>query len=255
MYKLKDKKLIFRGKFDPKVLNYIGSGANAKVYNVKVDNENYALKIFDMPKIWSSRDLKQMTNINVESFITPEKLFYVNHKFKGYIMKLCKGKDLKNNKLDITIREFINSSKKLIYDTNRLSELGYLLDDVSLKNLIYDDGFKVLDTDLFEYCDDKNNSKDINSIKRQNKFEITMLLVDTFINSIGLVREFNKDIKLNNLKNGCIDGSISFVTFIETICKMVNKENDYLNITLSELGSKLKETFNIDIESDKNISF
>lgn len=253
MYKLKDKKIIFKGKFNPETLNYIGSGANAKVYNIMIDDEPYALKIYDMPREWNKKELEQLIDINIDSFIVPMRLFYANHKFKGYIMKFCKGENLKSKELDITIKEFIDSSKKLIYNTNRLSELGYLLDDISLNNLMYDKDFKVIDTDFFEQY--LNVQKDNNTIKKLNNKKIIIVLVNCFIKNIELEREFNKDTKLDNLRTNCINNNISFITFVKTLCELVYKKNEYNNITLSELGSKLKEYLNIEISSYRNISF
>ena len=249
MYKLIGDKIRFNGKFDVNELECIGSGANAIVYTINFDSKKYALKIFDIPGYWNSKEIGELMNISIESFIMPEKKFYLNHRFRGYLMKFCNGKSLNKEKLNITIGEFINSSKKLLSDTNRLSELNYVVENLSLDNLIYDNGFKVIDTDLFEY--QPNNKK----IKEFNKKEMTILLLTAFINGIGLDHAFNRYPKLNNLKNNCINNGLSFITFVKIICELVYDKNKYNDITLSDLGIKLKEELGIEEKNYRNISF
>lgn len=50
-------------------------------------------------------------------------------------MKLCKGDNLLEQNLNITIGDFLKSSNKLFDDTTVLSVSKYLIQDISISNV------------------------------------------------------------------------------------------------------------------------
>ena len=244
MYKLKDNKIIFSRKFKPEELESISSGANAKIYKINLDNKDYALKIFYDSKLFTSDELDQKSKINIKSFISPKKLFYLNHKLKGYTMKLCKGKSLNKQKLDITIKDFIKYATKLLNDTDRLSKLDYVVDDLSLDNLMLDNGFRVVDIDFFEPYSEEMKNK-ITDICKYNNLEMVKLLVNLFIKNTNLTYEFVINDKLRILNSNCISGKISFFEFLDEVFFLTYGNNKFKNITIEKLGNDLKSKLNI----------
>ena len=146
MYKLTDKKIIFSLSEEFKYLPLINFTGKSDVYKIRVNNEMCALKIFTAPYEGTIEDYEAKLDINIDSYITPIRLSYLNGRFNGYLMKFCDGKDLSLRKLNIPVTEFAESSIKLIDDTEKLSKAKYRIYDVFRSNVMYDGGFKMIDT-------------------------------------------------------------------------------------------------------------
>ena len=111
MYKIEDKKIVFSENLRFDVLPFLGLGSHGNVYKIKIGNSEYALKIFN--GIWEEKveDYERKLDIDIDSYITPIKLAYVDDMFVGYLMKLCRSKNLHDKKLNISIKNLEISVK------------------------------------------------------------------------------------------------------------------------------------------------
>lgn len=246
MFKLEDKKIIFNSNFNFDDLEYLNCGCNAVVYKLKVGNNDYALKIFYNTNHWKLEKFEKKLDLNISSFISPIKISYLDNKFNGYLMKLCRGNNLLEQNLDISIGDFIINSDKLFYDTAILSDAKYLMQDINKKNVMYDNGFKIIDIDFYEYCPDyffNNLIKDKKAIKKYNKKNVTQMLIDIFIWNAKINYLFEQDNELEQLKNDCIMGKISLNDFFYILCTLVCCDEEYKNISIQDVGKKLIRNF------------
>ena len=171
MYKIDSEKIMFDNGRIFNIIPILDFGSSCDVYRVKIDNEIYAIKLFNGLQRITFEGCKRLQNLNIESYVSPIKLIYINNKFRGYAMKFCNGGNLAYRKLDIPIDEFASSTVKLMEDTEKLSACHYQLYDSYITNGMYDNGFKMIDMDDYNYSPDKPIS-DISSanMKRLNLF-------------------------------------------------------------------------------------
>ncbi len=242
VFKLEDKKIKFDSSFNFEALEYINSGGNATVYKLKVDDEYYALKIFKTLAPWKVEKFERKLDLSIPSFISPIKISYFNNKFNGYLMKLCRGDNLLEQNLDISIGDFIRSSDKLFYDTNLLSESKYLIQDISKTNVMFDGGFKVIDMDFYAYCPEgvfNDSINNIGEIRRYNKKSVTRVLIDIFAWNAEIKKLFEQVKELEQLENDCIIGKISLNQFLSTLCGLVCRNEEYESTKIEEVGKRL----------------
>ena len=96
----------------------------------------------------------------------------VKDKFKGYLMKYCKGKDLQRKpRLDISVSEFASSTVKLFEDTKKLTDLKYVIYDTFISNVMYDEGFRMIDMDAYTY----EGSKSYSEIENLNNILVPLI--------------------------------------------------------------------------------
>lgn len=242
MYKLEDKKIIFDKDFNfKKVLPLIGYGSHSDVYKIKIGNEVFALKVFNGLRVEHLKNYKAKLNINIESYISPIRILYIDNKFKGYLMKFCKGKDLEKRKLDMPVEEFALSSTKLINDTKKLTILKYNIYDTFISNVMYDEGFKMIDMDDYPY----ESSKTLREINDINSIRLNQLLVNVFLNSTGLAGMFFQNVEMTKLMSKCTSGKITFEELFNTVCTMAYNVTDEEINKVSEIGKVLKKSKNI----------
>lgn len=242
MFKSEDKKINFNSNFNFETLEYINCGGNSTVYKIKVGEEYYALKIFNSLDHWKVEKFERKLDLSIPSFISPIKISYLNNKFNGYLMKLCRGDNLLEQNLDISIGDFIRSSDKLFYDTILLSESKYLIQDISKANVMFDNGFKVIDMDFYAYCPEyvfNDLINNINEIRRYNKKSVTQMLIDVFVWNAEIKNLFEQENELEQLKNDCIIGKISLNQFLSVLCGLVCCNEEYESIKIEEVGKRL----------------
>lgn len=238
MYKLEEKKIIFDEGFDfQEKLKFLGYGSHSDVYKLDIGKDSYALKVFNglYPERLGNYIAKM--NIKIESYISPVKILYINDKFKGYLMKFCKGKDLEKRKLDIPVVEFAKSATKLIKDTKKLTCLKYNIYDTFISNVMYDDGFKMIDMDDYPF-EAKKSVKEINDI---NNIRLNQLLVNVFLNSTGLAGMFFQNVEMTKLMSKCTSGKITFEELFNTVCTLAYRTTDEEINKVSEIGKVLRK--------------
>ena len=238
MYKLQDKKIIFDDGNLFRYLPRLGDGSHSDVYKFRIGNEIYALKIYNGIYKEDFENIERKLDINIDSYISPIKLIYVRDKFQGYMMKYCQGKDLeKRRRLDISIDEFAESSVKLFDDTKKLSELGYNIFDSYISNVMYHNGFKMIDMDEYFY----RKYKTYEEIEAENNQRLNQMLVDVFINSTDLASVFFQNVDLKRIMASCTSGKITFEELFNEICMMAyNVANEEL-VNISDVGKVLRK--------------
>lgn len=239
MFRLEDKKIIFEQPIDfLKTFPLLGWGSQGDVYKIKIENKFYALKVFNGLEKESLRNYQNKLNINIESYVSPLRILYVNDKFKGYLMDFCKGKDLEQRNLNISIDEFAQSSAKLIIDTRKLTLLKYSIYDTFISNVMYDNGFKMIDIDRYPY-EDKKTRKEIEEL---NNRRLNQMLVNIFLNSTGLAGMFFQNVELTKLMANCTSGKTTFEELFNEVCMKAYNITDEEITKVSEIGKVLKKT-------------
>ena len=238
MYRLEDKKIIFDNFINfEKVFPSLGWGSQGDVYKIKVEGEFYALKVFNGLERVSLRNYEKKMKINIDSYISPLRILYINDKFSGYLMKYCKGKDLEKRKLNISIDEFAKSATKLIKDTNKLTIYRYSIYDTYISNVMYDNGFKMIDMDCYPY-EDKKGLREINDL---NNRRLNQMLVNIFLNSTGLANIFFQNVELTKLMSKCTSGKITFEELFNDVCmKAYSVANEDIE-KIGDVGKVLKK--------------
>lgn len=239
LYKLEETKIIFdeRIEFDKYFIS-LGWGSQGDVYKIKINDKYYALKVFNgLQKEYLSNYENKM-NIKIDSYVAPLKILYINNKFKGYLMDYCRGKDLEQRNLDISIDEFAESSTKLLKDTKKLTLLRYSIYDTFISNVMYDNGFKMIDMDCYPY----ESNKTLKEINELNNRRLNQMLVNIFINSTGLANMFFQNVELTKLMANCTSGKTTFEELFNEICTRAYNITDEEINKVSEIGKVLKKT-------------
>lgn len=235
MYKLEDKKIIFSNEQIFYDLKPISFGSLCDIYKIRIDKEVIALKLFNNLQEQKIGNFERKLDISIDSYIFPVKLLYVNDKFRGYIMKFCKGKNLERRKLDITVDEFASSVSKLVEDTEKLSKIRYNLYDTFLTNVMYDNGFKMIDTDDYIF----EETKSISEINTINTRRLNQILIDIFLKNTGLSTLYFSDVQFKKLIKKCENGELLFEEILNTLCmEAYNIANCELE-KISEVGKVL----------------
>lgn len=237
MYKLEDKKIIFNDAMSIRELPFLGSGAEGDVYKLKISGKNYAIKIFNGLSEENVKDFRKKLNINIDSFISPLKLLYINNKFKGYLMNYCSGKNFFDRKFNLPIDDFKKSVIKLTSDVEKLSELRYIIQDTYSGNIMYKDGFKIIDIDNYIY--DKEES--LSEIKRYNIRMMTGFLTEIFIYSTTCESAFLKNTELFSLSKQYISTDMGFMEFFDKVYTIAFNNADREINTISDIGKVLKK--------------
>lgn len=237
MYKVEDKKIIFEDSKLFPMLPSLGYGSQGDVYKFRLDKNFYALKVFNGLNIEKLENYEQKLNINIDSYISPIKLLYVNDEFKGYLMNYCKGKDLQRKpKLDISVSDFASSTVKLFEDTKKLTDLKYVIYDTFISNVMYDEGFKMIDIDNYPY--EKNKS--LNEIDELNRLRLNKMLVTIFINTTNLASLAYTDVEFTKLLDNCTSGNITFEELFNEVCMKAYNIADSKIEKVEDIGKILR---------------
>lgn len=237
MYKIEDKKIILPDDTLFKMLRPMEFGSHSDIYKARFETEMYAIKKYNWIYEESLENIERNLSIKIDSYITPLKLLYISDKFEGYIMKFCKGKDLSKRKLNISIDEFATSAIKLFEDTDKLSELNYYTFDTYITNIMYDNGFKMIDTD--DYIFEHNYSNE--ELRELNKMKINKLLSEIFIKNAGLANLYFNNVNFQKLIDKCKDGQITFEELFNTLCIRAYNIADRELQNISDVGKVLKK--------------
>lgn len=238
MYKLEDRKIMFYGDVKFNLLPLLGWGSHSEVYKIKIEGKEYALKVFNEIYTEHLPDYEEKIDINIDSYVSPLRISYINGKFNGYLMKLCKGENLFDKRLNISVNGFYNSSRKLYDDTYALTKLGYSIFDLYSANVMYDKGFKMIDMDDYR----KAYNYDFETLLRLNNIRINALLFDIFSKSTDTENLFIKNEYLCSIKNDFILGKITFDEFFSIIFNIIEGEDVS---RISKIGKVLKKNFSI----------
>lgn len=242
MYKLEDKKILFYGDINFKCLEEdgfcLGYGSTSQVYKFKLpDGKFYALKVFNEFMRQSLESFEEKLKINIDSYISPKRILYVNDKFSGYLMDYCRNYDLSRRNLYIPVEDYARNANKLIDDTNKLSELKYTIYDTFISNVMYDKGFKMIDMDDYS----RNTDKSIEEVKKLNIERLNKMLVNIFINSTGLASMFFQNVEMTKLMSLCNSGKISFEELFNQVCSRAYSVADEEITNIRDVGKVLKK--------------
>lgn len=236
---IEEKKVILHDREYFSYVRPIAEGSHSYIYRFRIGKDMYALKLYK--NCFEKTDLEKIEHkldINIDSYISPKKILYIRNEYSGYLMKFCKGKDLEKRKLDITIDEFAKSIVKLMEDTNELSALNYNIYDSFISNVMYDEGFKMVDMDDYFYV-----PKDkIKNIEKVNDIRLNQMLCEIFIKNADLGRLYFNNVAFKKFVKKCEDGEISFDELFNILCIEAFNKTDIELQKISELGKVLSKS-------------
>jgi len=236
-YKIVDDKVIFFNTTMFNLMNPIEYGSTSDIYKARIGNDICAIKKYNGLFKINQENIERKMEIKIDSYVTPVKLIYVSGKFDGYIMPFCKDKDLEKRNFNISVEEFSSSIDKLVSDTHKLSLLNYNIYDTFISNVMYDNGFKMIDTDDYPYV--PNMSYD--EIDHINSMRLNHMLSDIFVKNANLGNLYFKSVEFKKFIKRCEDGEISFKEMFSTLCDIANNESNGELTKISEVGKVLSK--------------
>lgn len=237
MYKIIGNKVLFQNAEMFDILKSVAFGSTSDIYKARIENDMCAIKKYNGLVEINQENIERKLEINIDSYVTPVKLIYVSGRFDGYTMNFCKDKDLEKRRLNISIDEFSSSIDKLVADTHKLSLLGYNIYDTFISNVMYDNGFKMIDTDDYPY----NPSLSFDEIDQLNMIRLNMMLSDIFIKNANLGNLYFNNVEFQKFINRCKAGEILFKEMFDLLYGIANNEVHGELTSISEVGKVLSK--------------
>lgn len=247
-FKIDDKRIMFYGNINfDEVLPKLGS-ASSDIYAIRIGSKLYALKVYNELQEGNLSAIQDKLSWNIDSYITPIRVMYFNGKFSGYLMNFCKGKNLGNRKLAISTEEFATSSAKLFDDSQKISLYRYILYDLYITNIMYDNGFKIIDNDNYIKAEDECS---LDEIEKLNIVRLNQLLTDVFVRTANLKNMIFSNPRIKQLLDEGHNGTVLFEEIFNEICKIaysttdepINEVGDIGKVFVkSKIGKKIRQT-------------
>lgn len=162
---------------------YIGKGKTAYCFLMK---DNRVLKLFyNSPETKNMfeyfrnpvRHFYELDKAGNDTFVAPKELLIKDGKLVGYIYDYVEGKTLNKVGLKFNIEDLITYYDKLEEDARKISENKFALYDIHDKNVIFKEGYKVIDLDKGIFVDDE-----IDNIYKYNMCEINQTILYSIFN-------------------------------------------------------------------------
>ena len=136
------------------VFKYLSRGTTAKCY--KLDDRR-VIKVYSntarKKQLFEKNDmfelLEYIGEIANDSYIGTQDIYLCHNDIVAYSMPYAKGKNLMDMDRSTPIPVLIEQLKKLRYDTYKITECEYRIEDMHDRNILYskEEGFKVIDLD------------------------------------------------------------------------------------------------------------
>lgn len=236
-FRIEDEKILFTNNNLFKLLKPIADGSHSNIYKARLDKEMSAIKKYKWTFQENQESIERKLHINIYSYITPQKILYIKDKFEGYIMKFCNGGDLSKRKLDISIDEFSTSLDKLMEDTDKLSKIKHVIYDTYITNVMYDGGFRMIDTDDYFYYPNKS----FDEISHENMERLNKMLVDIFIKNTNLGNLYFNNVEFLKFGESCKKGEFLFKEMFDLLCGIAQNEANGELVKVSEVGKVLSK--------------
>lgn len=237
IYKIEEQKIIFPNNDMFKLLKPIADGSTSDIYKARIDKDMCAIKKYKWTFEPNQESIERKLDIDIYSYITPQKILYIRDKFEGYIMKFCKGGDLSKRKLDISIDEFSTSLDKLMEDTDKLSEIKHMIFDTYITNVMYDEGFRMIDTDDYSY----HPTMSFDEVSHENMERLNKMLVDIFIKNTNLGILYFSNVEFLKFGEKCKKGEFLFKEMFDLLCGIAQNEANGELVKISEVGKVLSK--------------
>ena len=237
MYRILGNKILLQNNEMFDILRTVAYGSHSDIYKVRIDKDMSAIKKYNWVYNEDKENIERKIDINIDSYVTPVKLLYVSGKFDGYIMPFCKGKDLEKRKLDISVDEFSSSTDKLMDDTHKLSLLKFNIYDTFISNVMYDEGFKMVDTDDYPYVPQLS----LDEIEHLNNLRLNQMLTDIFLKNANLGNLYFNNVEFKKFIKKCEDGEFLFKEMFNLLCGIAQNEANGELVKISEVGKVLSK--------------
>ena len=236
-YKVEEKRVLFPTNEMFELLKPIAYGSTSDIFKVSLGNASCVIKKYNGLFKINQENIERKLDIDIPSYITPQKIVYVKNKFDGYVMPFCKGKDLEKRKLDISIAEFETSTDKLMTDTHKLSKLNYNIYDTFISNVMYDEGFKMVDTDDYPFVP----TLSLDEIEHLNNLRLNQMLTDIFLKNANLGNLYFNNVEFKKFIKKCEDGEFLFKEMFDLLCGIAQNETNGELVKVSEVGKVLSK--------------
>lgn len=237
MYRIIGNKVLFSDNELFELLRPVAYGSHSDIFKARIDKDMCAIKKYNWVYNEDKENIERKIDIKIDSYITPIKLLYVSGRFDGYIMPFCKGKDLEKRKLDISIDEFGTSTDKLMDDTHELSLLKFNIYDTFISNVMYDDGFKMVDTDDYPYVPKLS----LDEIDHLNNLRLNQMLTDIFLKNANLGNLYFQNVEFKKFIKKCEGGEFLFKEMFDLLCGIAQNETNGELVKVSEVGKVLSK--------------
>lgn len=237
MYKIVGNKVLFPNNEMFEILKPVAYGSHSDIFKARIDKDMCAIKKYNWVYNEDKENIERKIDINIDSYVTPKWLLYVRGKFDGYGMPFCKGKDLEKRKLDISINEFGTSTDKLMDDTHKLSLLKFNIYDTFISNVMYDEGFKMVDTDDYPYVPNLS----LDEIEHLNNLRLNQMLTDIFLKNANLGNLYFNNVEFKKFIKKCEDGEFLFKEMFDLLCGIAQNEENGQLVKVSEVGKVLSK--------------
>ena len=237
MYKIIGNKVLFSNNEMFEILKPVAYGSHSDIFKARIDKDMCALKKYNWVYNEDKENIERKIDIDIDSYVTPKWLLYIRGKFEGYIMPFCKGKDLEKRKLDISIDEFGTSTDKLMDDTHKLSLLKFNIYDTFISNVMYDEGFKMVDTDDYPYVPNLS----LDEIEHLNNLRLNRMLTDIFLKNANLGNLYFNNVEFKKFIKKCEDGEYLFKEMFDLLCGIAQNEENGELVKVSEVGKVLSK--------------
>ena len=165
-----------------------GNGSFGECYIL--DNNTLYKKFYKLPGgdyPFTEEHFSDLVGIENNSFVFPRKLETEDGYVTGYLMDYIHAKDLEALDFDYSITDFLYALDSLKDDIYKLSDEGIVVMDVNFGNILFDDKFHIIDTDLYckdiknYYGPDYNEDYIVNALhysftNKKNRFELSYLI-------------------------------------------------------------------------------
>lgn len=237
MYKKIGNKILFPDNEMFEILKPVDYGSHSDIFKARIDKDMCAIKKYNWVYNEDKENIERKIDINIDSYITPKWLLYIRGKFDGYGMPFCKGKNLEKRRLDISIDEFGTSTDKLMDDTHGLSLLKFNIYDTFISNVMYDEGFKMVDTDDYPYVPELS----LDEIEHLNNLRLNQMLTDIFLKNANLGNLYFQNVEFKKFIKKCEDGEFLFKEMFDLLCGIAQNEANGELVKVSEVGKVLSK--------------
>ena len=171
----------------------LGSDNLSDVYMI---NRGIALRVYksdiDRSLVLSQEDCEYLASLRSDRILLPKKLLFKNNSYSGYSYRLLNRNGKKEKIISSNMEDFISDVEMLEEDIDFLSRKGVLLDGITPKNIVYNDGLYITDVSQFKVLD--RDDFDYKELRKLNDFQVQLLLESMIVSELRREKITNSNI-------------------------------------------------------------
>ena len=171
----------------------LGSDNLSDVYMI---NRGIALRVYksdiDRSLVLSQEDCEYLAGLRSDRILLPKKLLFKNNSYSGYSYRLLNRNGKKEKIISTNMEDFISDVEMLEEDIDFLSRKGVLLDGITPKNIVYNDGLYITDVSQFKVL--AREDFDYKELRKLNDFQVQLLLESMMVSELRREKITNSNI-------------------------------------------------------------